>query len=144
MNDEDDFSNSCDDDDSEGSLVDFIVDDDEEEEEEEDDMGEDNASYDGDEDGDEVEDVAEITQQYNPSLESHGIVLNSEGLRRSSRLTKGKPPVKYVDEDYLQLMTEDIGSDLDKMSSESDEEEELDDEEDGEFEIEEGEDAEED
>ena len=59
-------------------------------------------------------------------------------------MTKGKPPVKYVDEDYLQLMTEDIGSDLDKMSSESDEEEELDDEEDGEFEIEEGEDAEED
>lgn len=131
MSDADDFSNSYEDDDSEGSLVDFIVGDDEEVEEvEEDDM-----EVEMNEDGDEEEDVEEITKQYTPSLENQGIVLNSQGLRRSTRVTKGKPPVKYVDDEYLNLMTEDIGSDLDKLSSDSDEEESG--EEDEDFELEE-------
>ena len=131
MSDADDFSNSYEDDDSEGSLVDFIVGDDEEVEEVEDDGME----VEMNEDGDEEEDVEEITKQYTPSLENQGIVLNSQGLRRSTRVTKGKPPVKYVDDEYLNLMTEDIGSDLDKLSSDSDEEESG--EEDEDFELEE-------
>jgi hypothetical protein len=126
-----DFSESGDDD-SEGSLVDFIVADNEveveargDEEDEEEEGGVENVE----------EDEEEIKRQYDPSLESQGIVTNSAGLRRSTRTNKGRPPVKYIDDEYLQLMTDDVGSDIDKLSSEEEEEEE--DEEDEDFELEE-------
>lgn len=96
--------------DSEGSLVDFIVDSSNEEEEEEE-----LEIEDGDED---VEDVQEITQQYSETIESEGIVTNPSGLRRSTRVSKGRPPARYVDEEYVGLMTEDVGSDIEKLSSE--------------------------
>jgi hypothetical protein len=136
MSDLDDFSNSGEDD-SEGSLVDFIVGDEELDEEEEGGGMDVETNDDGEE-----EDVEEITNQYNPTLETHGIVLNSQGLRRSTRVTKGKPPVKYVDDEYLQLMTDDIGSDLDKLSSDEDEEGGSDEDEDFELENEEEEEEE--
>ena len=136
-----DFSESGDDD-SEGSLVDFIVPDNEVEmevggegDEDDEDEGED---YDEEDNAMEVEneeeDEEEIKRQYDPSLESQGIVTNSAGLRRSTRANKGRPPVKYIDDEYLQLMTDDVGSDIDKLSSSSEEEEE---EEDEDFELEE-------
>lgn len=137
-----DFSESGDDD-SEGSLVDFIVPDNEvemevggeedEEEEDEEEVEEDNEVE--MEVENEEEDEEEIKRQYNPSLESQGIVTNSAGLRRSTRANKGRPPVKYIDDEYLQLMTDDVGSDIEKLSSSEEEEEE--EEEDEDFELEE-------
>ena len=117
-----DFSESGDDD-SEGSLVDFIVPDNEVEvcDEEEEEEGEVEVETEEDEE-------EEIKRQYNPSLESQGIVTNSAGLRRSTRANKGRPPVKYIDDEYLQLMTDDVGSDIDKLSSSEEEEEEEEDE----------------
>jgi hypothetical protein len=117
-----DFSESGDDD-SEGSLVDFIVPDNEVEvcDEEEEEEGEVEVET-------EEDDEEEIKRQYNPSLESQGIVTNSAGLRRSTRANKGRPPVKYIDDEYLQLMTDDVGSDIDKLSSSEEEEEEEEDE----------------
>ena len=95
--------------DSEGSLVNFIVDS-SHDEEEEDEL----EIEDGEED---AEDVHEITQQYSDQLENEGIVTNPNGLRRSMRISKGRPPARYVDEEYVGLMTEDVGSDIDKLSS---------------------------
>jgi hypothetical protein len=63
------------------------------------------------------EDVNEITQQYSPQLENEGIVTDASGLRRSMRVSKGRAPARYVDEEYVGLMTEDIGSDIDRLSS---------------------------
>lgn len=98
-------------DDSEGSLVDFIVDTSDEEDKEDDDEVE---MDDGDED---EADVMEITQQYSESLAEQGIVTDHNGLRRSMRVSKGRPPARYVDEEYVGLMLDDIGSDIDRLSS---------------------------
>ena len=122
-----DFSESGDGD-SEGSLVDFIVPDNDVDVEEEDDDDVEDYEMEVEED-----DMEEIKRQYTPTLESQGIVTNAAGLRRSTRTNKGRPPVKYIDDEYLQLMTDDVGSDIDKLSS-SDEEE--DEEEDEDFELE--------
>lgn len=112
MSDVEDYSVSGDDD-SEGSLVDFIVDSSHDEMEIED--GEEEVE---DEDcNEDVEDVNEITQQYSPQLENEGIVTDATGLRRSMRVSKGRAPARYVDEEYVGLMTEDIGSDIDRLSS---------------------------
>lgn len=107
MSDVEDYSVSGDDD-SAGSLVDFIVDSSHDEMEIEDAEVE-------NEDGE--EDVNEITQQYSPQLENEGIVTDASGLRRSMRVSKGRAPARYVDEEYVGLMTEDIGSDIDRLSS---------------------------
>jgi len=123
MSDVEEYSFSGDDD-SEGSLVDFIVDDDDEIEVEDDEMEEEDES-----DGDD-----EIKGQYKPDMETIGIVTNVDGLRRSTRRNKGCPPSFYVDEDMAALMTEDIGSDIDRLSSDSDESEESESEE--EYEVE--------
>lgn len=104
-------------DDSEGSLVDFIVDDDEEEEVP-DEESECEEVYETSSEDD------EIKGQYNPDMEAVGIVTNVDGLRRSTRRNKGCPPSFYVDDDMAALMTEDIGSDIDRLASESGEEEE--------------------
>jgi hypothetical protein len=134
-----DFSESGDDD-SEGSLVDFIVPDNEVEMEVGGEGGEEDEEVEEDNEVEmevenEEEDEEEIKRQYNPSLESQGIVTNSAGLRRSTRANKGRPPVKYIDDEYLQLMTDDVGSDIDKLSSSEEEEDEEDEDED--FELEE-------
>ena len=47
----------------------------------------------------------EILQQLTPEVLSMGIVLEN-GLRRSARANKGKPPVVYMDADYAKLMLE--------------------------------------
>ena len=125
-----DFSESGDDD-SEGSLVDFIVPDNEVDMEG---GGEDEEEEEGENEMEVEDDEEEIKRQYDPSLESQGIVINSAGLRRSTRANKGRPPVKYIDDEYLQLMTDDVGSDIEKLSSSDEEEEE--EEEDEDFELE--------
>ena len=38
------------------------------------------------------------------------------GVRRSTRSSRGRAPDRYVDDQYIRLMTEDIGSDKDKLS----------------------------
>lgn len=101
-------------DDSEGSLVDFIVNSEEGEEEE----ASETEVEDGVEDGvEDVDDVSEITRQYSEQVENEGIVTNALGLRRSMRVSKGRPPARYVDEEFVELMTEDVGSDIDKILS---------------------------
>jgi len=102
------------DDDTEGSLADFIEHDSNEPGEEdasytqsEDASGSDSGSADEmtltDEDPDEA-----IRRQYTAEMEMRGSILTDTGVRRSMRTTKGKAPVRYVDEDYAELMLEDI------------------------------------
>jgi len=49
----------------------------------------------------------EIQQQYTPAMEGLGLVVANDGIRRSSRTNKGRPPNRYVDNDYCELMLED-------------------------------------
>ena len=112
---------------SAGSLCDFIVDDD----------GYDGGSSDAEEgEGDgvdeEEEDDAEVRRQYNPSMESRGIVVGTDGVVRSTRSTRGKRPVQYVDDSYAEMMLDDVGSDIEHMSS-CDSEETYDDPDDDDF-----------
>lgn len=116
--------------DSAGSLQDFIV----------------NDEYDGDvsEGGGEGEDEPDdeettenvddedVRNQYTPDMETKGIVHAPNGLIRSTRCTRGKKPVYYVDEGYTEMMLDDVGSDLEHMSS-YDSEETYDDPDDGDF-----------
>lgn len=115
MSDIEDFEDSGEGD-SEGSLVDFIVADDSGDECE--DSGDSDVDVNSEEDPD---DVAEIAQQYSNKMEVEGIVVTPHGVRRSMRASKGRPPARYVDEDYVGLMTEDVGSDIEKLSSSEDE-----------------------
>ena len=112
---------------SAGSLCDFIVDDD----------GYDGGSSDAEEGEDngvdeEEEDDAEVRRQYNPSMESRGIVVGTDGVVRSTRSTRGKRPVQYVDDSYAEMMLDDVGSDIEHMSS-CDSEETYDDPDDDDF-----------
>jgi hypothetical protein len=59
----------------------------------------------------EADEDAEITSQL-PVVQNTGTVFEN-GLRRSSRANKGKPPVVYQDENFLELMLE--GEDLDEV-----------------------------
>lgn len=117
-------------DDTEGSLADFIehdsaeLEDDEsytesseegevscskrprlrgDESDEEDEGDEDEATTQTEEDPDDA-----IRRQYSPEMEQRGSVVTETGVRRSMRSTKGKAPQRYVDEDYADLMLEDI------------------------------------
>jgi hypothetical protein len=54
---------------------------------------------------------AAIRAQYTPDMEQCGSVVNEAGVRRSTRTTKGKAPQRYVDEDYAELMLEDLTAD---------------------------------
>ena len=120
------------DDESEGSLADFIehdsaeLDDDdasyrESEEEEDEDavrkkrarvMDEEESESDTEEEEDatvtEEDPDDAIRQQYSTEMEQRGSVLIDGGVRRSMRSNKGKAPQRYVDEDYADLMLEDI------------------------------------
>ena len=52
-----------------------------------------------------------IKRQYRPEMETTcGSVITDTGVRRSMRSNKGRAPVRYVDEDYAELMLEDVGS----------------------------------
>lgn len=131
---------SVDEDDSEGSLANFIEHDSQEEDEggdgdasyeeedenagesdddevtqkakrarvhtdqtEEDAEGEETAT---EEDADEA-----IKRQYTTEMETAcGSVITSTGVRRSMRSNKGRAPIRYVDEDYVELMLEDVDS----------------------------------
>jgi hypothetical protein len=105
-------------DDSEGSLADFIEhdsaeqDDDsfkEEEEEEEasKDESEDVSKDESDEEEEEEEDPdRDVVQQYTPAMETTMGSVVVDGVRRSMRSTRGRAPVRYVDEEYAELMLE--------------------------------------
>ena len=135
--------------DSEGSLVDFIVhdedviDDDEDEfsaEEEEEFSAEEKEEEEAEaeekeeEKGVEAEAEAEVemevectgdsmvASQYNQSMENEGLVTTATGVRRSMR--KSKAPVRYVDEDYVGLMVEDVDSNAEWSSSDGDDDSE--------------------
>ena len=41
-------------------------------------------------------------------MENEGLVVTSSGRRQSSRRTKGKAPVRYVDENFAKFMLEDV------------------------------------
>lgn len=118
--------------DTEGSLADFIVHD---SEEEIDDVSfeaksesEESNSHDDDDDEDEDEggecasaaetstaapDCAEedsdedIKRQYRAEMEHTEGTVFTNGVRRSMRASKGKAPVRYIDDDYAALMLED-------------------------------------
>jgi hypothetical protein len=106
--------------DTEGSLADFIEHDsdeldaaqedesyeqDEEHEEEEEEEGTDTEQKDPDT---EEDPDAAIRALYTPDMEQLGSVITVEGVRRSTRATKGKAPTRYVDEEYADLMLEDL------------------------------------
>lgn len=55
---------------------------------------------------DDSTELNEIQQQYTPAMEGLGLVA-VDGIRRSSRINKGVPPTRYVDNDYCELMLED-------------------------------------
>ena len=103
---------SSDEDDSEGSLVDFIVNSSDEEEEVDDDEHEDSDV------SEDIEDDEDIIQQYSSKMETEGIVTDQNGRRRSTRISKGRPPCRYVDENYRELLLEDVGSDIDHLVDE--------------------------
>lgn len=107
-------------DDTEGSLADFI---------EHDSAEADNtdASYTASSDDESVSANAEaeeqssetddddpdecIKQQYKDDMEhACGSVITPAGVRRSMRANKGKAPTRYVDEDYAELMLEDMSA----------------------------------
>ena len=88
-----------------------IVDDDDDADDEDDDEDDD------DEDNDEanMEDVVPLVDeddtvrcQYSTHMEAEGSILTSGGVRRSMRNSKGRAPTRYVDEEYVDLMTGDV------------------------------------
>lgn len=105
--------------DTEGSLADFI-----EHDSDELDAAQEDESYEQDEEQDEDEEEGTDTEQkdqeteedpdaairalYTPDMEQLGSVITAEGVRRSTRATKGKAPTRYVDEEYADLMLEDL------------------------------------
>lgn len=127
-------------DDSEGSLADFIEHDSDEVEEEDasfhgddDDMESESAEVsenEDDEDEDEEQEEEEedpdrdVIGQYTADMETSMGLVVVDGVRRSMRSTRGKAPVRYVDEEYADLMLEGAShADL-QLSDVSDEEEE--------------------
>lgn len=120
-------------DDSEGSLADFIEHDSDEGNGEESYNDEEEGSEDDESEDDQVtrpgkrarrladeEDVEETTteedadeaikREYRPDMEMYGSVMTDTGVRRSMRTNKGRAPVRYVDDDYAELMLEDVAS----------------------------------
>ena len=95
----------------------------ENENEKKDDDEADDDEADGDVEDDDTEDDGDafVRRQYSEACESNGLVVLESGVRRSMRAAKGQAPIRYVDEDYLALMREDV--DLDALCSESQEEE---------------------
>ncbi len=63
-----------------------------------------------------------VASQYNQSMENEGLVTTATGVRRSMR--KSKAPVRYVDEDYVGLMVEDVDSNAEWSSSDGDDDSE--------------------
>ena len=127
---------------SEGSLVDFIEHDDDEAGGDEDFVDEaatsevQSGSGSDEESGSEDESVpgekpltrdmimdddVEVCAQYSPAMEQEGLITTSCGLRRSARVYKGRAPVRYVDEDYVGLMTSDVDSNVEWSSDDDDE-----------------------
>jgi hypothetical protein len=119
--------------DTEGSLADFIVHDEDEEEDDEEfeNEGVDDASTDNgsalqpeekeseeESEGKEEDDEADVRAQYTETMEQEGLITTENGLRRSARINKGRAPVRYVDEDYIGLMTSDVDSDVQWSSEE--------------------------
>ena len=130
-------------DDSEGSLADFIEHDSDEAddasyhgEEEEDDGNESEAEDESEADDNEEEAVEQeeeqdsdldVIQQYTPAMETTMGSVVVDGVRRSMRSTRGRAPVRYVDEEYVELMLEGAShAELlqDSQSDQADEEEE--------------------
>ena len=125
---------------SEGSLAEFIVHDSDEEGDDVDDTFVCSTNVDSDdetrpsvceeevceEDGEvETKDEDEVVaMQYTEDMEVEGSVVNELGVRRSMRSNKGKVPTRYVDEEYCNLMMDDVSeSDLaDEEDNESEEE----------------------
>ena len=111
---------------TEGSLADFIEHDEDEgsgDSSYEEDREEDEEDEDEDEDEDEEEDEEEEKEEADEedsTLDSDDAsvireaqvvateVVPEGGLRRSTRSTKGKAPVKYMDEYYVDFMLEDV------------------------------------
>ena len=128
--------------DSTGSLAEFIVPDDEEEVEEGHDEDDDDEEEDEkDEEGVpvavdeapmavliETDEEAEIRRQYTEDMERQGSILIG-GVRRSMRKTKGVAPSVYVDEHFVELMTEDTTPEEIQQLAESETSEEEDDDE---------------
>lgn len=132
-------TSSDDEDDSEGSLADFIEHDsdegngDESYDNDSNETGEDEsedqqvtrqakrARLIADEENEDEGDVEETTteedadevikRQYRPEMETMcGSIITDTGVRRSMRSNKGRAPVRYVDDDYAELMLEDVAS----------------------------------
>ncbi len=59
-----------------------------------------------------------VRAQYTGNMEHEGSVFTSTGIRRSMRTSKGRAPLRYVDDDYVGLMTEDVDSDINWSSQE--------------------------
>lgn len=105
-------------DDSEGSLADFIEHDsdeaddasyhsDEEEEDEEEDVAEEEAEVEEEKEEQHDHDSdQDVIQQYTPAMETSMGSVVVDGVRRSMRSTRGRAPVRYVDEEYAELMLE--------------------------------------
>lgn len=105
-------------DESEGSLADFIEHDSAELDAQDDGSYEQEsgaaASSHDEEDGEDDTVATEedpddaIRAQYTADLEQCGSIVNDQGVRRSARANKGKAPTRYVDEEYAELMLEDL------------------------------------
>lgn len=118
---------------SEGSLADFIEHDSDEldaaqgdesyneddaENDEDEDDADDDAEQKEEDETEEDPDVA-ISAQYTTEMERLGTVITQEGVRRSTRSTKGRAPTRYVDEEYAELMLEDLtAEDRDQLAEE--------------------------
>ena len=66
----------------------------------------------------ESEDEQVIIKQYTPQMETEGSI-ETNGRRVSSRATKGRPPTRYVDENFVEFMLDDVEVDLLLEESES-------------------------
>ena len=88
---------SGEDDDDAGSLVDFVVKD-------EDVPEPDGSTVDEEADAVERDDVHEIVQQL-PAVANMGTVI-TDGVRRSTRANKGKPPEQFIPDNFAELMME--------------------------------------
>ena len=77
----------------------------------------------------ETDEEAEIRRQYTADMERQGSVLIG-GVRRSMRQTKGIAPKVYMDENFVELMTEDTtAEEIQRLAEESETDDEGDEEE---------------
>lgn len=66
----------------------------------------------------ESEDEQVILKQYTPQMETEGSI-ETNGRRVSTRANKGRPPTRYVDENFVEFMLDDVEVDLLLEESES-------------------------